>query len=77
MEIRESGVRTYRSLSMNGLEIEFSNNFTDLHTVSYEEIFNGRGFGLIENRVAIETAAAIRSQGVQTLSDTHPLLRLK
>ncbi len=77
LEIRETGARTYRSLSMNGSEIEFSKNFTDLHTVSYEEILNGRGFGLMENRVAIETVAAIRSQGVQTLSDTHPLLRLK
>ena len=77
LEIRETGERTYRSLSMNGSEIEFSKNFTDLHTVSYKEILNGRGFGLMENRVAIETVAAIRSQEVQTLSDTHPLLRLK
>ena len=42
-----------------------------------EEILNGRGFGLIENRVAIETAVAIRSQAIQKLSDTHPLLRVK
>ena len=75
-EIQETGVRTYRSLSINGSEIEFSNNFTDLHTVSYEEILNGRGFGLIENRVAIETVVAIRSQAIQKLSDTHPLLRI-
>lgn len=76
-EIREAGVRTHRSLSINGSEIEFSNNFTDLHTLSYEEILNGRGFGLIENRVAIETVVAIRSQAIQKLSDTHPLLRVK
>ncbi len=73
-EIRETGVRTYRSLLINGSEIEFSNNFTDLHRVSYEEILNGRGFGLIENRVSIETVVAIRSQATQKLSDTHPLL---
>lgn len=55
-----SGQRTYRSITLDGEEIEFSGGFTDLHTTSYEEIIAGRGFGVEENRVAIETVATIR-----------------
>ncbi len=76
-EIKETGARTYRSLRMNGNEIEFSNGFTDLHTVSYKEILSDRGFGLAENRIAIEAVADIRSQSVQKFSETHPLLTEK
>ena len=43
---REAGQRTYRSITVDGEEIEFSGGFTDLHTRSYEEILAGRGFGL-------------------------------
>ena len=46
---REQGQRTFRSITVNGQEIEFSGGFTDLHTRSYEEILAGRGFGLEEN----------------------------
>lgn len=55
------GQRTYRSITVDGEEIEFSGGFADLHNRSYEEIFAGRGFGLEENRVAIETVANIRN----------------
>lgn len=58
---REQGQRTFRSIKVDGSEIEFSGGFTDLHTRSYEEILAGRGFGLEENRVAIDTVANIRS----------------
>lgn len=58
--LRASGQRTYRSITLDGEEIEFSGGFTDLHTTSYEEIIAGRGFGVEENRVAIETVATIR-----------------
>jgi len=57
---REAGQRTYRSITIDGEEIEFSGGFTDLHTRSYELILEGRGFGLEENRAAIETAHTIR-----------------
>jgi len=59
--VRATGQRTYRSITVAGEEIEFSGGFTDLHTRSYEEILAGRGFGVEENRVAIETVAAIRT----------------
>lgn len=58
---KEAGHRTYRSITVDGKEIEFSGGFTDLHTRSYEEILKGNGFSLEENYVAIETVAHIRS----------------
>jgi len=71
----EAGQRTYRSIKMDGREIEFSDGFTDLHTRSYEEILANRGFPLEENRVAIETVARIRtSTGGDTQGDRHPFL---
>ena len=73
-EIKKTGARTYRSLTINGDEIEFSDGFTDLHTLSYVQILNGFGFSLAENRVAFETVADIRSQHIQKLDDVLPLL---
>jgi len=61
-ELRAKGMRTHRSISICDEEFEFSGGFTDLHTRSYEGILNGEGFGLEENRVAIETVASIRTQ---------------
>src|SRR5882672_1131071 len=59
-EARAKGKRTYRSLKMNGKEIEFSDGFTELHTNSYKEILAGRGFGLKDARPSIELAHEIR-----------------
>jgi UDP-N-acetyl-2-amino-2-deoxyglucuronate dehydrogenase len=73
--LRESGQRTYRSITVDGQEIEFSGGFTDLHNRSYEEILAGRGFGLDENRVAIETVSAIRNgKPAARADDAHPFL---
>ena len=60
--VRATGKRTYRSLTMEGLEIEFSEGFTDLHTKSYEEILKGNGFGLDDARPSIELTHAIRQK---------------
>ncbi|MFM7852250.1 MAG: oxidoreductase, partial [Flammeovirgaceae bacterium] len=62
-QIRAEGKRTYRSLKMNGEEIEFSDGFTELHTKSYKEILAGRGFGLNEARPSIELAYKLRQLG--------------
>lgn len=59
-EAKAKGKRTFRSLQMNGNEIEFSDGFTELHTKSYAEILAGRGFGLAEARPSIELAHEIR-----------------
>ena len=73
---KAQGQRTYRSITIDGEEIEFSGGFTDLHTRSYEEILAGRGFGLEENRVAIETVANIRNaQPLGLKGDYHPFLK--
>lgn len=71
-----AGQRTYRSITVDGDEIEFSGGFTDLHIRSYEEILAGRGFGLEENRTAIATVAAIRNAIIAPLQgDYHPFLK--
>ena len=75
-EFQSNGQRTFRSITCDGEEIEFSGGFADLHTRSYEEILAGRGFGLEENRAAIETVAAIRESTPMGLTgDYHPFLK--
>lgn len=70
---------TYRSITINNgnesEELEFSGGFTDLHTQSYQNILAGTGFGVDENRVAIETVETIREQPLSPAGDNaHPLL---
>ena len=73
---KAEGQRTYRSITVDGEEIEFSGGFTDLHNRSYEEILAGRGFGLEENRVAIETVSHIRNAPpLGATGDYHPFLK--
>lgn len=73
--VRETGQRTWRSITVDGSEIEFSGGFTDLHQRSYEEILAGRGFGLEENRCAITTVAAIRNASIApSRGEHHPML---
>jgi UDP-N-acetyl-2-amino-2-deoxyglucuronate dehydrogenase len=62
-EIKSKGKRTYRSLTMDGEQIEFSDGFTELHTKSYEAILKGEGFGLDQARPSIELVHKIRSFG--------------
>lgn len=53
--------KTYRSIDIEGEELEFSGGFTDLHTQSYQRILAGQGYGLEDNRTAITTVEAIRT----------------
>lgn len=59
-EVRLQGKRTYRTLQMEGEEIEFSDGFTELHTESYKEILAGRGFPISVSKKAIEIVHGIR-----------------
>ncbi len=59
---KAQGKRTFRSITVDGEEVEFSEGFTDLHTRSYEEILAGRGFGLDDARKSIEIVHGIRMQ---------------
>ena len=58
--VKQSGKRTYRSLTIESEELEFSEGFTDLHTLSYQEILKGKGFGIQDARASIEVVHAIR-----------------
>ncbi|MBA3010727.1 MAG: Gfo/Idh/MocA family oxidoreductase [Proteobacteria bacterium] len=74
--IRAAGQRTYRSMTINGKEIEFSTGFTDLHTLSYEGILAGDGFGLQDARPSIETVYTIRNK-IPNLKkgELHPFIK--
>lgn len=67
---------TYRSIDINGEELEFSEGFTELHKVSYEEILAGRGYGLDDARHCIETVNVIRTAQPVAARDGrgHPVL---
>ena len=75
-EVKEKGIRTYRSITVDGEEIEFSGGFTDLHTKSYEHILNGGGFGLDEAYGSIRTVSTIRSlDAIGLEGDFHPFCK--
>ena len=66
---------TYRSITIEDEELEFSGGFTDLHTQSYQNILAGSGYGVEENRAAIETVEGIRSAEItKNPKVQHPLL---
>lgn len=68
---------TYRTINCDGDELEFSGGFTDLHTVSYQEILAGRGYGIEDARHCVETVEAIRFQQAQNAQpeEAHPMLK--
>lgn len=72
--VKAKGGRTYRSLTMEEQEIEFSDGFTELHTHSYQGILDGNGFGLEEARKSIEIVHDIRHMDpIGLKGDYHPL----
>lgn len=75
-DVREKGLRTYRSITLEGEEIEFSGGFTDLHTESYKDVLSGGGFRLEEARNSINTVFHIRnSTPLGKRGDYHPFLK--
>ena len=76
-DIVQKGQRTFRSITVNGEELEFSGGFTDLHTVSYEHILNGEGFGASEARPSIETVYTIRNASpIGLKGEYHPFIKI-
>ena len=68
-----AGKRTFRSITVNGEEIDFTDGFTDLHVRSYEEILAGRGFGIDTVRPSIEITSAIHSSPIEPgRGEIHP-----
>jgi UDP-N-acetyl-2-amino-2-deoxyglucuronate dehydrogenase len=76
-EIIEKGQTTYRSIKMDGEEIEFSNGFKDLHTVSYQRILDGLGYGLEDAKTSIQIIHDIRkTERTPLTGDYHPFVNL-
>lgn len=63
-EAKDKNQPTYRVLSIDGENIEFSKGFTDLHTVSYQHILAGEGYGLKDAKNAIEIVSQIRNKKI-------------
>jgi len=62
---------TYRSITVDGEEVEFSEGFTDLHTRSYEEILAGRGYGLEDVRFCVEVVSQFRTLPIVANGERH------
>ena len=70
-----SGKKTFRSITVDGQEIEFSEGFADLHTRVYEETLAGRGFGIQDARPSIDLTYRIRTSPISALDNlAHPKL---
>lgn len=73
--VKEKGQRTYRSITVNGEEIEFSGGFTELHTTSYQKILEGNGFSLRKVKPSINIVHDIRNVGLIDKGEKHYMLR--
>ncbi|MFN7119189.1 MAG: Gfo/Idh/MocA family oxidoreductase [Saprospiraceae bacterium] len=75
--VKLTGARTYRCITIDDRELEFSEGFTDLHTLSYQAILAGNGFGLADTEQAVEIAHTIRNATPIGISeDCHPFVFL-
>lgn len=73
---RDEGERTFRSIQMDGEEIEFSGGFADLHTEIYRRTLVGEGFGIEDARAAIDIVRRIRVEPVRgPQPHSHPMAR--
>lgn len=74
---KAGGKTTFRSITVDRKEVEFSEGFTDLHTRVYEETLAGRGFGIKDARPSIELTYAIRTAKLSPMDElAHPFLKL-
>lgn len=75
---RERGLRTFRSITVDGKEIEFSGGFTDLHTQAYNHILEWNGFGVSDAKSCILLTHEIRNtKPIGLVGDYHPILKGK
>lgn len=74
---RAKAKRTFRAVVADGENLEFSDGFTELHTKIYEDILSGGGFGVEDNRVAIETVSTIRNAPISHAGElAHPFVKV-
>jgi len=76
-QVKEKGQRTYRSITISGKEIEFSDGFTDLHTETYKNILNGQGYGPEDALGSIEIVHQIRNKIITNIGEIHPIVKQK
>ena len=75
-EIKEKQQRTFRSITIDGQEIEFSDGFTDLHTIVYKNVLEGNGFGLEDARPSITLCHKIRNAETTGKKEySHPIVK--
>lgn len=75
-DVRERGGFAYRSLEIDGQEIDMTEGFDDLHTELYRNILAGQGFGIEDARPGIELVHAIcNSREVAAGTEAHPFLK--
>jgi len=60
-EMNQNGRATYRSIKIDGKEIEFTDGFTELHTEVYKRTLNGNGFTISDARASIEFVPGLRT----------------
>jgi len=70
-EIKQKGQRTFRSITVDGEELEFSGGFTELHTESYKSILKGQGFGLEDAKTSIEIVSELRNKEISKSGEKH------
>ena len=73
-EVKEKGQRTFRSITIDNDQLEFSSGFTDLHTESYKGILEGNGFGLDDAETSVGIVHEIRNQILTNLGEQHPFV---
>ncbi len=72
----EDGTFAHRSLKIDGEEFDFSDGFTDLHTMVYQDILAGNGYGVDDARPALELVHSLReAEVVNSAFDSHPFLK--
>ena len=70
-EIKQKGQRTFRSITVDGEELEFSGGFTELHTESYKSILKGQGFGLEDAKTSIGIVSELRNKEISKSGEKH------
>ena len=69
-------LKTYRSIICNGEQIQFSDGFTDLHTLVYKNILDGHGCGIEESRPSIQLVHELRNKDTnKTDNNIHPIVK--
>ena len=71
-----NGKSTYRSISIDGKEIDFTHGFENLHTQVYKDILNGKGYGISDARESIKMVHNIRAIKIsEKHGNPHPFVK--